>query len=65
MRRVVEAARASGKAAGIHVVHPPVAQVADRLAEGFRLIAYGGDMLFLTPAAREAGAQLRGLQPRD
>ena len=58
MRQVVDAARAAGKAAGIHVVHPPVTQVADRLAEGFRLIAYGGDMLFLTPAALEAGAQL-------
>lgn len=61
MQRVMAAARASGKAAGIHVVHPPVTQVADRLADGFRLIAYGGDMLFLTPAAMEAGASLRRL----
>ena len=59
MQRIVAAARHSGKAVGIHVVHPPVTQVADRLAEGFRLIAYGGDMLFLTPAANEAGAWLR------
>ena len=59
MRRVVETARTKGKAAGIHVVHPPVTQVADRLAEGFRLIAYGGDMLFLTPAVSEAATQLR------
>lgn len=62
MRRVVETARATGKAAGIHVVHPPVTQVADRLGEGFRMIAYGGDMLFLTPAVIEAGASLRGLR---
>lgn len=65
MRRTVDAARATGKVAGVHVVHPPVTQVAGRLAEGFRLIAYGGDMLFLTPAAREAAAQLRELHPRD
>jgi 2-keto-3-deoxy-L-rhamnonate aldolase RhmA len=65
MRRVVETARAKGKAAGIHVVHPPVAQVADRLSEGFSLIAYGGDMLFLTPAAIEAGASLRDLRVRE
>ena len=61
MRRVVEAARASGKVAGIHVVHPPVSQVADRLAEGFRLIAYGGDMLVLGAAMRQAAAELHGL----
>jgi len=62
MRQVVDAARATGKAAGIHVVHPPVTQVAERLAEGFRLIAYRGDMLFLTPAALEAVEQLRSLE---
>jgi 2-keto-3-deoxy-L-rhamnonate aldolase RhmA len=64
MQRVVAAARIAGKAAGIHVVHPPVTQVVDRLSEGFRLIAYGGDMLFLTPAAMEAGASLRRLGVR-
>ena len=64
MQRVLAAARAAGKAAGIHVVHPPMAQVTDRLSEGFRLIAYGGDMLFMTPAANEAGAWLRGLSAR-
>jgi 2-dehydro-3-deoxyglucarate aldolase len=61
MRHVVEMARSRSKAAGVHVVHPPVTQVAARLAEGFRLIAYGGDMLLLTPAVTEAGASLRTL----
>ena len=61
MRRIVEAARANGKAAGIHVVHPPVTQVADRLSEGFRFIAYAGDMLLLTPAVLQAAQQLRNL----
>jgi 2-dehydro-3-deoxyglucarate aldolase len=59
MDRVVRAARSRGKAAGIHVVHPPLSQISERLADGFRLIAYGGDMLLLAPAAREAGAWLR------
>lgn len=65
MHRVVTAAHAKGKAAGIHVVHPPVTQVAERLAEGFRFVAYGGDMLFLTPVAMEAGAQMRALDSND
>ena len=39
MRRVVAAAKEAGKAAGIHVVHPPMTQVSDRLSDGFRLIA--------------------------
>lgn len=61
MARVLQAARKAGVAAGIHVVHPSVDQIRDRLAEGFRFIAYGGDMLFLVPAARAAVADLRGL----
>ena len=65
MRRVVEAARARGKAAGIHVVHAPVTQVTERLDDGFRFIAYGGDMLFLTPAAIEAGTVLGRYRDRD
>jgi 2-dehydro-3-deoxyglucarate aldolase len=61
IQRVIAAARARGKAAGIHVVHAPAAQVAARLSEGFRLIAYGGDMLFLVPAMRQAVTELRAL----
>jgi 2-keto-3-deoxy-L-rhamnonate aldolase RhmA len=61
MARILAAAKDARVAAGIHVVHPPVEQVKDRLAEGFRLIAYGGDMLFLVPAMREAVAHLRAL----
>ena len=64
-QHVVSAARAAGKVAGIHVVHPPVTQVADRLSEGFRFIAYGGDMLFLTPAVREAAEQVHRLGAHD
>lgn len=59
MGRILKAAKDAGVAPGIHVVHPPVDQVRARLAEGFRFIAYGGDMLFLVPAMREAMAALR------
>lgn len=65
MRHVVAAARAHGKAAGIHVVHAPVTQLGTRLEEGFRFIAYGGDMLFLTPTANEAGAGVGRYRGRD
>jgi 2-keto-3-deoxy-L-rhamnonate aldolase RhmA len=61
LARILGAAKTAGVAPGIHVVHPPIAQVRDRVAEGFRFIAYGGDMLFLVPAARAAAAELRGL----
>lgn len=61
LARIVAAARDAGVAAGIHVVHPPAEQVRQRLAEGFRFIAYGGDMLFLVPALRQAAAELRCL----
>lgn len=61
MARILKAAQDAGVAPGIHVVHPPIDQVRDRVAEGFRFIAYGGDMLFLLPAARDAVAKLRGM----
>jgi 2-keto-3-deoxy-L-rhamnonate aldolase RhmA len=69
LTRIARTATSAGIAAGIHVVHPPVEQVWDRLAEGFRFIAYGGDMLFLVPAVRDAAAQVRserrGQAPRS
>jgi 2-keto-3-deoxy-L-rhamnonate aldolase RhmA len=61
MTRIVLAAQEAGIAAGIHVVHPPAKQIVARIEEGFRFIAYGGDMLFLVPAARDAVAQVRDL----
>lgn len=64
MAEILRAAKQAHVAPGIHVVHPPVDQVVERLAEGFRFIAYGGDMLFLQPAVHEAVARLRGLAGR-
>lgn len=60
---VVTATRFAGIAAGIHVVHPPVELVRERLAEGFRFIAFGGDMLLLESSVRDAAAQLRAIVP--
>lgn len=66
MRKAVEAilceCRQAHVAPGLHVVHPPVTQVRDRVAEGFRFIAYGGDMLLLAPAMQEAATQLREMK---
>jgi len=60
---VLAAAQKAGVAPGIHVVHPPIDQVRNRVAEGFRFVAYGGDMLLLAPAMQEAAAQLREIRP--
>ena len=58
LARIVGATRAAGVAAGIHVVHPPVERVRERMAEGFRFIAFAGDMLLLVAFAREAATRL-------
>lgn len=47
--------------ARIHVVHPPLTQVTERLAEGLCSVAYGGDMLFLGSSMRQAVGELRAL----
>jgi len=65
MTRILKASRAAGVAAGIHVVHPPVDQVRKRIAEGFRFIAYSGDMLLLAPALQEVAKQLCGLREQS
>lgn len=61
MARLLKATTEAGISAGLHVVHPPVRQVAERIAEGFNFVAYGTDMLFLVSQAREAAAQVRSI----
>lgn len=53
-RRVLEATKARGVAPGIHLVHPDRAAVdlAAALAEGYRFIALGTDILFLGDSCR-------------
>jgi 2-dehydro-3-deoxyglucarate aldolase len=60
-QRILDASKRADVVAGIHVVHPPVDQVQARLAEGFRFIAYGADMLFLGQQCREAVGRFRSL----
>jgi 2-dehydro-3-deoxyglucarate aldolase len=59
LQQIIKVAAKARVACGIHVVHPPVEQVRTRLEEGFRFIAYAGDMLLLTPAANQAVSSLR------
>ncbi len=60
-RTVLEAARARGLAAGVHLVQPSTA-AADcevAVADGYRFIALGSDLLFLRDAARGLQAATR------
>lgn len=57
--RVLEAAQASGIAAGLHLVHPDPVELERRVAQGFRFIAYGVDILFLGDSARAAAQAAR------
>ena len=65
MARILAVAGEAQVPAGIHVVHPPVDQVRERLTEGFRFVAYCGDMLLLVPAVREAAAELNRLRSHE
>ncbi len=59
-RTVLEAARAAGKAAGLHQVRPDARAVRELVAEGFTFIACGIDTIFLGDGARAMLAELRG-----
>lgn len=60
-RRVLEATLAKGLAAGIHFVHPDTAAAdcAQAIADGYRFIALGTDILFLGDSARALRAATR------
>jgi 2-keto-3-deoxy-L-rhamnonate aldolase RhmA len=49
---IVAVMASSSKPGGFHVVKPDPEQVRLRIAEGFRFLAYGGDMLFLAETLR-------------
>lgn len=61
-RRVVEACRAAGKSAGIHVVIPTSTAIAKAIADGFTFIGLGVDTVFLSAGAREALQGARGVE---
>jgi 2-dehydro-3-deoxyglucarate aldolase len=64
LERVLAACREHGVAPGIHVVPPKPDQVADRIAEGFRLIAYSLDLTLLGTACRDGLARIREFTQR-
>ncbi|RJQ53518.1 MAG: 2,4-dihydroxyhept-2-ene-1,7-dioic acid aldolase [Desulfobacteraceae bacterium] len=59
--RVLEATRAKGLAAGIHIVHPgsAVDELNSHLSLGYRFIALGTDILFMANAARNLASRAR------
>ena len=59
LRRVLAASKASKVPAGIHIVRPSASDLRRRLAQGFRLIAYGVDFLFLGDSCRDGLKQAR------
>jgi len=58
-QRVLDACRAAGKAAGMHVVIPTPAAIAQALKDGFTFLALGVDTVFLNAGARDALACAR------
>lgn len=60
-RRVLDATVAHGMIPGIHLVHPDTAaaELAQCVAQGYRFIALGTDILFLGDSCRELAARAR------
>lgn len=52
MARIFEVTRAAAVPCGVHVVQPSTQQLQQRLAAGYRFIAYGIDSVFLNHGAR-------------
>lgn len=50
--------REGPKCGGFHVVHSDPAQLERRIAEGYRFIAYGDDMVFLAEKLRDEAARV-------
>ena len=61
-RRVAEACRAHGKAAGMHIVTPTNENLTDALAQGYSFIALGTDILFIAQGARDALRMIEGVK---
>jgi 2-dehydro-3-deoxyglucarate aldolase len=57
--KVLSAAKAAKKVAGIHVVSASPSAVKDRVKEGFTFIAYSTDAIMLDGKCREATAELK------
>jgi len=60
-RKILEAAKKRGIAAGIHIVYPSIDEFKKCLAEGYRFIAFGADILFLGESCRDSVKAIRDL----
>jgi 2-dehydro-3-deoxyglucarate aldolase len=59
MATIRSAGAASGKAMGIHIIEPEVAQFQHRLEEGYKFIAYSVDIRMLDVACRKSLISIR------
>jgi 2-dehydro-3-deoxyglucarate aldolase len=59
MERIRKSGAPSGKAPGIHVVEPDLAQLQHRLQEGYRFVAYSLDIRMLDHSCRACLASLK------
>ena len=59
MEKIVDVGKKSGKVMGVHVVQPDLAQVRERVREGFTFIAYSIDSVVLWSHFSEAVASIR------
>ena len=51
-KRILDACQNAGIPAGIHVVEPKPDELAERLSEGFEILAYGLDITMLSHASK-------------
>lgn len=59
LEEVARVVRANRKPGGFHVVHSDRRELEERIAAGYRFIAYGDDMVFLAEKARDEMAVAR------
>jgi 2-dehydro-3-deoxyglucarate aldolase len=57
-KKVLAACQARGIPPGLHIVHPDAKLFREAIDEGFRFIAYGGDILYLGEACKKAMADI-------
>ena len=59
LAEVAAAVHVAQKPAGIHIVHPDLDILRARIAEGYRIIAYGDDMVFFSDAVDRVAAHVK------
>ncbi len=62
-KKVLEAAKKKGIAAGTHIVYPSVDEFKQYVEDGYRFIAFGTDILFLGESCRNSMKDIRRVLP--